>query len=87
MAAGKRVILTFKGGGEGADAAQLTIRTELFASACQYLMAVCLMTHVPYDAVFRRVIDVVQRHRQLYNTQTGRQVSGIDRQLFDDVLA
>ena len=87
MAAGEGVVLALGGGGEGLDAAQFPVRAELLSPARQYLVAVCLMAHVPYDAVFRRVVDIVQRNGDLCHAETRRQMTGIHRHLLNDVLA
>ena len=42
------------------------------------------MAHVPHDAVVGRVVDVVQRNRQLYDAEARRQMAGIHRQLLND---
>jgi hypothetical protein len=45
------------------------------------------MAHVPYDAVFGGVIDIVKGNGNLGNTETRRQMTGIDRYLLDNVLS
>ena len=50
-------------------------------------MAVGLMTHIPYDAVFRRIIDIMQGYCQLYDTQARCQVSRVHREFFHDEMA
>ena len=87
MAAGKGVILTFLWRGERLDATQLTVGTELFATTCQDLMTVCLMTHVPDDAVLWCVIDIMQGDSDLNDAEAGSQMAGIDRHLLHDILA
>ena len=59
MAAGKGVVLALQGRWEGPDAAQLAVGAELVSPPCEYLMAVGLMAHVPYDAVFGGVVNIM----------------------------
>ena len=86
MAAGEGVVFAFLGAGEGADAVQFAVGVEAFAPPRQYLVAVGLVTHVPDDAVGRRVEHIVQGHRQLDDAQRRREVPGIDAHLLYDVL-
>ena len=65
---------------------QLSVGTELVAPAGKDLMPIGLMADVPHQAVVGRVVDIMQRHCQLYDTQSGSQMSRIDRCLFYDVL-
>ena len=65
---------------------KLTVGAELLASSGKYLVTVGLVSHVPDDAVFGRVVNVMKRHGNLYGTKAGGQMTGVDRQLFDDVL-
>ena len=50
-------------------------------------MPVGLVPHVPYDAVVRGVEHVVQGHRYLHHSETGSEVSRIDRELVHNHLS
>ena len=65
---------------------QLSVGAELVAPAGKNLMTIGLMTDIPYQAVVGRVEDIVQCHRQFHDTQSGSQMSRVDRCLFYDVL-
>ena len=69
MAAHKGVIGALLWGGEWTDAAQFAVGAELLAASRQYLVAVGLMAHVPNDAVFGSVVDIVQGHGYLGHAQ------------------
>ena len=49
-------------------------------------MSVCLMSHIPYDAVFGGIVDIVQRYGNLRDAETRRQMTGVYRQLLDNRL-
>ena len=65
---------------------QLSVGTELVASSGKDLMPIGLMADVPHQAVVGRVVDIMQRHCQLYDTQSRSEMAGINRCLFYDVL-
>ena len=67
--------------GEARQAAALTQRTDAIAPPGQDLVRVALVAHVPDQAVFGRVEDVVDRHGQLDHTEAGAQMptGGADR--------
>ena len=69
MPTSKRVIRAFLGAGERAYAMQLSVGIKGFTSARQYLMSVCLVSHVPHHTVVGRVKHIVQSHGQLYHAQ------------------
>ena len=87
MAAGKRIILTLRGRGEGLDATQLAVCTELLPTTSQDLMTVCLMSHIPYDTILWGVIDIVQRNSNLHHAEAGGQMTWIHCYLLHDILA
>ena len=57
------------------DAAQLAQRVHAVAAAGQDLVRVGLVAHVPHQAVFRGVEDMVQGHGQLHRAQVGAEVA------------
>ena len=65
---------------------QLAVGAEQLAPTGQYLVAVGLVPHIPYDAVVRGVQHIVQGHGQLHHAQARRQVAGVHRQLLHDGL-
>ena len=87
MSACERVVFAFERGGEGVQSVQLAIRAKRFAPSGKYLMSVSLMSHVPHKSVFGRVEDVVQCDGNLNDAERRGKVAGIDRHLFDDVVA
>ena len=85
MPAGECVIFTLVGRREGADALECPVGVEGFSPAGQNLVSVGLVSHVPYNAVVRRVEDIMKCHRQLYRTQIGSHMPGIVRDFFKNV--
>ena len=85
MATGKRVVLALIGRGERAQPAKLAVCLEKVAASGEDFMGVCLMPHVPHDAVVGRAEHIVQGHGEFYHTEARRQVSGIDREFTDNV--
>ena len=77
MPAGKGVVLALVGRRERAKAAQVPVGGESLPPARQYLVACCLMPHVPDDAVVGRVEDIVQGHRELHHAQATGKVAGV----------
>ena len=71
---------------ERMQSAQLAVGGKLFATSRKNLMAVCLMAHIPHDAVLGRVENIVQSHCDFHHAETGGKVAGVDRDLVDDVL-
>ena len=87
VAAGEGVVFALGGGGEGAKTMEFAVRAKLVAPPCKNLVPIGLVPHVPHDAVFGRVVYVMQRHGQFHYAQTGGQMPGIHRQFVDDVVA
>ena len=50
-------------------------------------MSVGLMAHIPYNAIFWCVIDIVKGYRNFYNAKTRCQMARVYRQFFDNVFA
>lgn len=86
MTAGEGVVFRLRRRWERLYAMQLTVGAEQLPSTCQNLMAISLMTYIPYDAVLWGVIDIMQRHGQFQGTKARSEVSGIDSKFVDDVL-
>ena len=84
--AGKRVVFAFQRGGEGAHAAHLAVGAELPSAACKYLVPIGLMAHIPHNAVFGSIENIVQRHRKFHHAKAGGKVAGVGGDLVDDVL-
>ena len=87
MTCRERIVLALLRRGESAQAAQLAQGRERVASACQYLVRIGLMAHIPHQSVFGRVVHIVQGHDDLDGTQARSEVSGVDAHLFDDELS
>ena len=85
MSATERVILALVRMRERLQTIQFAVRAELVTTPRQNLMSVCLVPHVPHNAVVRRVEHIMQRHRQLHHTQARSQMTRIHRQLLNDV--
>ena len=83
----ERIVLALLRCGESAQATQLAQGCERVASACQYLMGIGLMTHIPHQPVLGRVVHIVQGHDDLDGSQARSKVSGVDAHLFDDELS
>lgn len=66
---------------------ELTIGVEGIASAGENLVAVGLMSHIPYDAIVGRVEHVVHGHGNLYRAQTRSEMARIVGQFVDNVAA
>ena len=75
MGCAKRVIHAFIAFGEAGQAAALTYCANAIAPTGQNLVRVTLMSHIPDDAVVRRVEKIVQRDGQLDHTQSGPQMT------------
>ena len=78
MATGEGVVRTLFRRGERTHTTHLAVGAERVSSARQNLMAVGLMTHIPYDTVFGCIKDIVQCHGDLHHTKTGSEMSGVD---------
>jgi hypothetical protein len=65
----KGVVFTFFAFGKAGQALGLTHGEHAFAAAGQYFVGVCLVTHVPHQAVARCFIDVMQRDSQFNHAQ------------------
>ena len=70
-----KVVLALVTARETAQAAELAQRAHAVAAAGEDLVRIGLVADVPDDAVFRRVVDVMQRYRQLDGTEVGAEVS------------
>ena len=87
MSRRERIVLALLGVRESAQATQLAQGWERVASACQYLVRIGLMAHIPHQSVFGRIVHIVQRHDDLDGAQARSEVSGVDAHLFDDELS
>ena len=86
MAAGESVVNALDRRRERHQSVQLAVVAEAVPPSCQDLMAVGLMADIPYEAVFRRMEDVMACHRDLGRSQAGSEVSRIDSDFLNDVL-
>ncbi len=83
----KGVVLALVTARKAAHAAQLAQRRHAVAPARQDLVGVGLVTHVPHQAVARRVEHVVQRDGELHCAQVGRQVPAGARHVLQQIVA
>src|SRR6185436_12786419 len=83
----KRVIFAFATLRKAAETFVLAIRHEVISSACQYLMAVCLMANIPHHLIIGSIINIVQCCRKLNNTQTSAKMTAVNTHNINDVLA
>src|SRR5580658_9811325 len=87
MAHSEGIILAFGPFGKAAQSIVFPITGELVPAPGEDLMAVGLMSDVPYQLVIRCVENEMQRHCQLYHAQAGRKVSAMDTHRIDNELA
>ena len=86
MTAGKRVVLALVGRGERPQAAQMAIGGEGVTPAGQDFVACRLMSHVPDDAIARRLENIVERNRQFHHAERTGEVTWIAGHVADDFL-
>ena len=70
MTGNKRVIFALLGSRERLETTELAVRVETFTTACQDLVSVCLMAHIPHNPVIGGRKDIMKRHCQLNRTKT-----------------
>ncbi len=75
MADAEGVIGTFAAAGEGGQAVLLAQGGHLFAAAGEDLVWIGLMADIPDQAIFRRLIDIVQSDGQLDHAQPGPEMT------------
>ena len=64
MAHTKGIVLTLSPLREAGQAVLAPDSAHLFTAACEDLVWVGLVAHIPYQAVFRCIENIVQRHRE-----------------------
>ena len=67
VTAHKGVVGALLGRGKRANAAQLAVGAESIAPPCEDFVPIGLMSHVPNDAVLRRVEHIVERHGEFHH--------------------
>ncbi len=87
MRSAESVVLALDAARETGDAAPLSQPAHAFAATGENLVGVGLVAHVPYQAVARRVEDVVQGDRELHRAQIGRQMAARPADRIEDELA
>ena len=65
------VVLTFITARKTRQATQLTQAGHALAPARQNFVRVSLMAHIPHDAIFWGVENIVQGHGEFYGAQVG----------------
>ncbi len=75
MADAQYVVFAFSTPRERMQAVFLTNGGDPVATPGQDFVRISLMTDIPYQVIERRVIDVMQRHRQFNRTQARCEMS------------
>ena len=75
MRGAKRVVVALTATGKPRQPAKLPQTVHAVAPARQDFVWVGLMAHIPHQAVFGGVENIVQGHRQLHRAKVGTQVS------------
>ena len=86
MAPSESVVGTLGDARKAADAPQLAVGAERLAAPRDDLVRIGLMADVPHQPVVGRVENVMDRRSQLHRTEARRQMAGVDRALFDDIV-
>lgn len=87
MARSKSVVFTLAHPGKAADPFIFTVCIKNLLSSGEDLVSVSLMAHIPYDLVVGSIIDVMERDRQLNNTEAGTEMSGVGADFVNDKLS
>ena len=87
MARAKRVVFRFIAPKKPTDAAVLFYCRQLISPARQNLVRVCLMAHVPNQAIVRSVERVMQSNRKFHCSERCTRVPSDARHSFQNVLA
>ena len=82
----KRIAVAFLALGKSAHPAVLTQMIKLFPSACQKLMCIRLMPHIPDDLVLRQIQCYMERHRQFNRSKIACQMPACKADFFDQEL-
>ncbi len=86
MAYPKGIVLALVALGEARKATVQAIGGKIVAASGQYLMAVGLVAHVPYELVVGRIEDIVQSYRKLNHAQASPEMAAVHRHIVDDIL-
>ena len=87
MAAAEGVVFALVGVWEGFEAVEFSVGAEHVTAACQYLVGVSLMTHVPDDAVVGRIEHIVHGNGEFYRSQARPEMTGVLTELVNDKVA
>ena len=85
MSAAESVVFALVGMRKWLQTVQLAVGAELVTPSREYLMSICLMSHVPHNAVVGGVEHIMQRHSQFHHTKTRSQMPRIHRQFLNDI--
>ena len=86
MACSKSIVFAFFHHRKTTDTMIFTIGMKLFSPACDNLMGVCLMSHIPYQFIVRSIKHIVNSHRQFHRPKAGTKMSRIGSCFGDDIL-
>lgn len=77
MTGNKGVIFALVGRWERLQATELAVCVETVATACKYLVAVCLMPHIPYEFVVGSRKHIVKSNRKLNRAEARCEMAGV----------
>src|SRR5437763_16093803 len=83
MSCTEGVVLAFRTLGEAGKPASHAQCANPVAPAGEDFVRIGLVTHIPHQAVFRRIEYIVQRHGKLDNSEAGAQMPARDRNGID----
>lgn len=86
MAHAKGVIFAFAAFGKATQAFVLAVAGKNITATGEYFMAISLMAYVPYQLVVRRIVYVMQCHRQFYYAKAGAKVAAVYTYHVNNVL-
>jgi hypothetical protein len=86
MAYAECIILTFRASWESTQPIVFSVRAEIIPAACEDLVAIGLVSYVPYELVVGGIEDVVEGYGELDYAQAGCEVASMNAHGIDDVL-
>jgi len=86
MAYPKCIILTFRASWKSTQPIVLSVGTEIIPAACEDLVAIGLVSYVPYELVVGGIEDVVKGYGEFDDAQAGCKVASMNAHGIDDIL-
>jgi hypothetical protein len=87
MRSAKGVVFTFITARKARQPAQLAQTGHALTPACEDFVRISLMAHIPHNAIFWRIENIVQGHCEFHGTQVGTQVTAGLRHVVQYALA